>query len=648
MKIKEVIESLKKDPDNLLSTLDEESLKKVIEYLSNKYFNKNESIISDQLFDYIKEYYELNFMKKIDIGSNIKLNKVKLPYYMGSLDKIKSSKGTFEKWRREYIGPYSLSYKLDGMSALLYKKDNKIYMYTRGNGLEGRDISHCIKDININITKLIDGDAIRGELIISKNNFKKISSKMANARNAVSGIVNTKNPDPNLLKLIDFVAYWVLYPELKISTQLKYIEKKEFVPRSVYYVLTDKLELEKLSDMLIKARKDYKYEIDGIVVIDDSKIYLQEEGSNPNYGFAFKQLLTDQIAESIVIDVIWKISKDKYIKPKIKINTVELLGSEITYATAFNAKYIKDNIIGPGAVVKIVKSGDVIPYIQEILKPAESNQPKMPSMKYEWNETGVDIIAVDLDEENMNKIIVKKLYYFFSTLEIKFMAESTIEKFVSYGYDDLWKILKADKKKLYKIEGLGSKSIDKIYDNIDTGLKNRKLYELMAASQILGRGIGFRKFKSITDLYPNIIEIYKSEGKNNIISLINAINGFDSKSTNKIVDNLNDFIIFYDKLLKIKPNIITENNELFENINSNTNMKLKNYIGKTIVFTGFRDKDIEQELEKNGSKITTSVSKNTDIVIADDINDNSNKIVKAKELNIKLISKDEFYKSINN
>jgi NAD-dependent DNA ligase len=535
-------------------------------------------------------------------------------------------------------------------------------MYTRGNGIEGQDISHCIKDIGINTERMLEGDAIRGELIISKANFKKIEDIMSNARNAVAGIINTKKPDPSLLKLVEFVAYWVVHPEFKIADQLKYIEKKEFVPRSVIYEVKKKLTIDILSEMLISGRKDYKYEMDGVVVIDSSKIYLQEEGSNPAYGFAFKQILTDQIAEATVVDVIWEISKDKYIKPKIKINTIELLGSEITYATAFNAKYIVDNVIGPGAIVKIIKSGDVIPKIEEIIKVADTKKPKMPSIKYEWNETNVDIIAIELDEENMNKVITKKLGYFFSTFGVEFMAEGTIQKFVENGYDDLWKILKADKEKLYKIDGLGKKSIDKIYESINKSLTNRKLHEIMAASQIFGRGIGTRKIKLITDNYPNILELQKSKSNEELTKLINSISGFEEKTTSKIVDNFDDFIVFMNKLIKIKPNLIKDNTEdkkdkknksnkssedNKDNKDTNNLDKYKDYKNKTIVFTGFRDKEIESILENVGAKITTSVSKNTDIVVAADVNDDSSKVLKAKELKIKLLSKEQFYKNIN-
>ena len=659
MKIKELIEELKKDPEEILTSLDEVNIKKLIEYISDKYYEKNESLISDQLYDYVKEFYDKNFnkAKKSKVGTHSNTvtakgkDKVKLPYYMGSLDKIKPSTNTFNKWISEYPGPYVISYKLDGISALLYKTNNKVYMYTRGNGIEGQDISNIIEHIGINVTKLLNGDAIRGELIMSKENFKKIKDQMANSRNAVAGIINTKIPNIPMLKLIDFIPYWVLSPNLTQSAQMAYIETKGFKPKSVDYIIKKKITTEDLSELLLKARADYKYEIDGIVVIDDSKYYPIIQGENPAYGFAFKQVLTDQIAESTVIDVIWEISKDGYIKPKIKIDTVELLGSEITYATAFNAKYIVDNVIGPGSRVKIIKSGDVIPYIMEILSKSDSKEPKMPSFEYEWNDTDVDIIAINLDDENMAKLIVKKLTYFFTALDIKFMGEGTVDKFVSNGYDDLWKILSADKEKLKKIPGLGAKSVDKIYESIEEGLTNQKIYNIMSASQIFGRGIGSRKLKLITDAYPNIMDIFKTEGKDYTVKLINAISGFDVKTTNKVVDSMDTFIEYYKKLIKIKPHVVevVEKEEVKpinkKNINVIANAYAQ-YSGKTIVFTGFRIKEVEEELEKAGAKITTSVSKNTSLVVAADPEEESSKIVKAKDLGIKVMSKDAFLKTL--
>ena len=654
MKIKEVIDELKKDPDEILTSIDGPNLKKILDYLADRYYNYNESPVSDQLFDYVREFYEKNFNKnqKVIIGAPIpkgKQNeKVTLPYFLGSLDKIKPSMNTFNKWIEKYSGPYVVSYKLDGLSALLHKKNNKISLYTRGDGTKGRDISNILKHININTDKLENDDAIRGELVMSKVNFKTIEKIMANARNAVGGIIT--KADPTMLKLVDFVPYWVLNPQLKQSEQMKYIEKKNFSIKSVDYIVKNKITTDELSVMLLDGRTNYKYEIDGLVVIDSSKYYPIIPDSNPEFGFAFKQILTDQIAETTVVDVIWEISKDMYIKPKIKVDTIELLGSEITYATAFNAKYIVDNNIGPGTKVKILKSGDVIPYIQEILSNSDSGKPKMPSFEYEWNETEVDIIAINLDEENMSKLIVKKLSYFFSTLDVKFMGEGTIEKFVDNGYDDLWKILLADKNKIKQIDGLGAKSVDKIYQSIDEGLTNRKMYDIMGASQIFGRGIGTRKFKLIIDVYPDIMDIFKLKGKDHTVKLINAITGFDVKTTNKIVDSMNAFIEFYKKLIKIKPNaisVVSNDSIKQEMTSSNYSSSINKYLGQTIVFTGFRDKNLQTNLETIGIKISDSVSKNTKIVVASNPTESSSKLTKAKELNIPIVSKEDFIKSIS-
>jgi DNA ligase (NAD+) len=649
-KFASIIQSLKENPVDVLESMNKKALSELLDYLLDLYHNKGITLISDQLFDYVNEYYQDKYKPKVkSVGTDVKeKEKVKLPYYMGSLDKVKPSTTEFDKWIGKYTGPYVLSYKLDGISALVHKIDNKLSMYTRGNGTYGQDISHILPHINIDISKIVNNDAIRGELVISKKNFKKIETVMANARNAVSGIINTKKPDVDMLKLIDFVAYWVIEPKLKQSDQLKYIENKGI--KCVDYNIKKSITVKMLSELLVSGRTNLDYEIDGVVIIDNSKINIQIEGQNPDWGVAFKQILTDQIAEATVVDVIWEISKDKYIKPKIKINTVELLGSEITFATAFNAKYIVDNKIGPGSIIKLIKSGDVIPYIQEVLKESDSKKPKMPSIKYEWNETSVDIIATELDDESMNKIIVKKLSYFFQTLDIKYMGEGTIEKFVDNGYNDLWKILNADINKLKKIDGFGDKLIEKIYDSINKSLVNRDLCDLMAASQLFGRGIGSKKFKLITDAYPNILEIVNKNG--NVKEIINNISGFDDKTTTKIVDNFKLFIIWLEKLTKLKPNILSKGDkgkskDSDKGKSKSSDKVYSKYANKTIVFTGFRDKEVESILDKIGSKVTTSISKNTDILIAADTTEQSSKIVKANELNVKIISKDEFYKSLS-
>ena len=120
------------------------------------------------------------------------------------------------------------------------------------------------------------------------------------------------------------------------------------------------------------------------------------------------KVLTDQIVESKVIDVVWSKTQYGYVKPKIKMQPVKIGGVKIQYATAHNAKYIKDNKIGIGSVIQVVRSGDVIPKVHKVVK--QATEAKMPSsdMNVKWNSSGVDLILVDKnnDETVKNKTIL--------------------------------------------------------------------------------------------------------------------------------------------------------------------------------------------------------------------------------------------------
>jgi DNA ligase (NAD+) len=157
-----------------------------------------------------------------------------------------------------------------------------------------------------------------------------------------------------------------------------------------------------LVEKLVEFKQDSPYEIDGIIVQADIK-YTRNTSGNPDYAFAFKIL--SEVAETTVINVEWNISKWGALKPRVEIEPVELAGVLITYATGFNAKFIKDNEIGPGSRILITRSGDVIPYILKILTRTEAD---MPTIEYVWNETGVDIIS-----ENPDEMCIKRMLSFF-------------------------------------------------------------------------------------------------------------------------------------------------------------------------------------------------------------------------------------------
>ena len=151
--------------------------------------------------------------------------------------------------------------------------------------------------------------------------------------------------------------------------------------------------------------------------------------------------LKNEIAETTILDVLWKKSRHGLLKPRIQYTPVNLCGATLQFATAFNAKYVKDNNIGPGARIKITRSGDVIPYITEVLKGAD--EPKFPDYKYEWSKTGVDIKLSDNDLKKDSTIKLRKIVDFFKVLGIQGLKEKTVQKIYDAGYNNI-KIINRD------------------------------------------------------------------------------------------------------------------------------------------------------------------------------------------------------------
>ena len=293
----------------------------------------------------------------------------------------------------------------------------------------GKKIDHLIPYLNL---PKQDKLAIRGELIIKENIFQgKYKEQYKNSRNFVSGIVNKKQltqEDKQRLKDIDFVAYELIEPtNLTPSQQLnKLQEMNATTVENIQNITNDKLTNKFLSEKLLEWRSSYHYTIDGIICIQD-KVY-PRISKNPEHAFAFKMVISDQVVEAKVVDVLWTASKDGLLKPRIQIEPVTIGGAKIEYATAFNAKFVEDNKIGVGAVVRLIRSGDVIPHIEAIVTPASTIL--MPKQEYEWNETHVDIVLKNKEDDETVKI--KTITKFFKTLEVDKLGEANIKKNSKY------------------------------------------------------------------------------------------------------------------------------------------------------------------------------------------------------------------------
>jgi NAD-dependent DNA ligase len=620
-----MIEDFKHNGILVLESLNEKQLTDIIEIANQKYYNQT-SMMTDNQYDIIKEFIEKKYPNNIainNIGAEVCRNKVKLPYEMASMNKIKPNTNELSNWMNKFKGFYVLSCKLDGVSGLYTTEGIIPKLYTRGNGNIGQDISHLIPFLKLPKTK---GVVIRGEFIIPKKVFKeKYKNTFANPRNMVAGIINHKHVSDTITD-IHFVAYEVIVPELTPSLQMEYLEGI-----NVEYVLNqfqNTLSNEMLSNLLVDWREKYMYEIDGIIVTND-KIYSRKSG-NPEHAFAFKMVLSDQMAEAKVVDVLWTPSKDGYLKPRVQIEPINLGGVTIEFATGFNAAFIKDHNIGIGTMITLIRSGDVIPYIQSVTTP--SKEPKMPLVPYKWNDTCVDIMLENISEDSIVK--EKNITGFFKGIEVEGLSSGNIIRLINAGYDNVFKIIKMTEKDFLKVEGFKDKMANKIYRGIQDKLKEASIITLMASSNIFGRGFSEKKIELILNELPNILVLNNS--KEEIIQLVASIKGMATKSAEAFVSKITGFKDFLVKC-GLEQKLI-----LHDNSNKKSAIKTHILFGKSVILTGTRDKNIIEFLKNVGANQGSSVSKNTFLVIAKNNSENTGKIEEARKLNIPIISVDEF------
>jgi len=622
--IKNIIINFKKNGITVLEQLNENQLSGILREANKDYYNQ-EPLMNDNEYDIVKDYVEIKYPSNqviTEIGAPIEKNKVTLPYKMASMDKIKPDTAALSSWMKKFGGPYVLSCKLDGVSGLYTTEGSAPKLYTRGDGTIGQDISHLIPHIRLPKTK---GIVIRGEFIIPKKVFEtKYKTKFANPRNMVAGIVNQKTIN-EAIKDLNFVAYEVIKPVLKPSAQMEFLGTLDV--EKVLYKIEKTLSNELLSQTLVDWRQNYIYEIDGVIVTNDA-IYDRKSG-NPEHAFAFKMVLSDQIAEAKVVDVIWTPSKDGYLKPRVQIEPINLGGVRIEYATGFNASFINDNKVGIGAVIEIIRSGDVIPHIRKVTVPA--TQAKMPSVPYKWNNTHVDVLLedVDTDETVREKIITG----FFKGIGVDGLSGGNVARIIQAGFDTIPAILKMTVADFLKVEGFKEKTATKLYDGIKEKINTSSLVTIMSASNLFGRGFSEKKLELIMESYPDILVSQESPMQK--VERITAIKGMAKKTAEAFVEKIPEFMEFLkacnltDKLAVgiVEKKQINESNPLF---------------GKSIVMTGFRDAQIQDTLKSLGAKLGASVSKNTFIVLVKDLDEDTGKANEAKKLGIPLMTPEQF------
>ena len=664
---KALIAKLEADPHSEGLSTDLALLEKVLLQAKEAYFNTDKPLFTDASYDILEnillERKPDSILFKLT-GAKIDEthDKVKLKYYLGSINKVKPGEKVLTKWLKEHPGSVLISEKLDGLSCLFIIEKHesgkyKMFLYKHGDGNEGQEISQLIekgiqlgKLNNKEIDKLFLQDtnqiAIRGEIIMTKEMFNKKYSKLyPKARSLIAGIVNSKTPDSNIVKDMELVFYEYIAPgHLKYEDQFTMLSKMgvNIARHNIYDSVGEK----QLPELLIDYKKQSKYEIDGIILSDNTKPHNRVTSGNPSYAVAFKMPLEEQMANTVILNVEYNISKHGALNPRIMYKPIVIGGDTHQYTSGFNLRYIVDNKLGPGAEIQIIKSGDVIPYIYNIIKPAKEAQMPNSDIKWHWNETEVDAIVDNIDDNK--DVNTKRIVSFFEVMKIAGVGEGVVNKMVNAGYDEVKTILQLTPDVIAGIDGFQLKSATNVHTAIHKVIDvPQKIERIMMASNVFGLGLGEKKFKLIIDAIPDFLEKWK-KGKITKPEIM-AIEGFSDKSTDIFISGMPKFLEWLElhKMIKLeekKKTGSTTDSAGSAGTGPNPTSTSNTFTGMLVVFTGVRNAAMEDAITSAGGKIGSGITGKTTLVVAKDTTENSSKLNTAREKGIPIMNIDDFGK----
>lgn len=641
------IKRLAKNPE-LANTMTRKELDITLDEIDDVYYTKGERPVSDDVYDRIMDIYAERFpkssrLKKVGAKIGTKRAEVALPYPMSSLDKVKTGP-KLDLYLSKYSGPFTVSDKEDGMSLELgYSGGKPVELYTRGDGLKGQDVSHLIPYLKIpKKIPVKDKFYVRVEGISSNSTFAKHLHEDAGGaftavRNAAGGIINKLPTSKDFDKYAKYAKHLTLFAfkilagkgsNLKPSEQFKLLESYGFdvVPHKV----VKSLSLERLSAYLSARIKASDYEIDGLVIEQDK--YHPIGHAKPKHAVSFKENSRASMVEVIVVSVTWNVSRTGRIVPQINIKPTQIGGVTVSNFTGHNAFYIahgylkdsaehkakqKPRPIAKGAKLLAVRSGQVIPYVQEVLKGA--SKPSVPDIAFK--KSGVDYVIVDKADDTMKQ---KKIEHFFKSIGVEGFKLSTVQRFWNSGYKTLSSFLNLTIEDFESIDGMGKQKGRSFMQSLRKSLSDLTFAKIADASGYFP-GFSKERFTLISDAYPDILEWDLSPRE--IESRIRELRGFKEIAVSfaKNLSKLQKLVDKYGFDVKVKKAKI-----------SSTKMK-----GLFVTFTGVRDNDLQAYIESNGGKVQ-SMKSDTNVVLVKDNSFSSSKVDKAQEKGIPVMTLDEF------
>ena len=570
---------------------------------------------------------------------------------MLSLDKTKSVEDL-----REWLGENKalLSWKMDGLTIVLTYRDGELAeAVTRGNGTIGEVITNNAKNFqNIPLKIEFKGELIlRGEAIIKYSDFKRINdaiedatAKYKNPRNLCSGSVRQLNPTITKSRMVYCNIFNVVKAdgvdfENSKAKQFEWVKNEGF--DVVEYKFTDSKSI--ADDIAEFESKIESNDIpsDGLVLLLDDIALGERLGSTskfPRNAMAFKWSDERQITKLKYIE--WSPSRTGLINPVAVFEPVELEGTTVSRASLHNVSIFEDLMLGVGDEISVFKANMIIPQVYENL--TKSNTEKVPdtcpacgshaSIKQD-NESKV-LLCTNPDCQ-IKHIKQYALMASRDALNIDGLSESTLEKFLSKGFikndSDIFK-LDRYKDEIVNMDGFGKRS----YEKLMAALEEAKHTNVARFLYSLGiNGIGSANAKMIAKYFDNDIDKIITAGKDDLLE----IEGIGEVLANSIVDFFKDSKNI-ENVKSLREVLIFEAEE---------SAGSDSFAGKVFVITGSLEhftnrNELKELIEKNGGKVSGSVSSKTNFLINNDTASNSSKNKKAKELGVEIISEEDFLK----
>ena len=608
-----------------------EKLRRLIKE-ANEAYRQGEALISDKEYDsYIDQLSELTngddpLLDKIgfDVAESDE-RKEDLPIPMYSMNKVKTVE-ELQKWvelknldgETEVI----ITPKYDGLSLCVNEETKQAW--TRGDGIQGQrsDLHFKILIADKKNPKL-QGFSF-GEVIMKRSVFhKKYSEDFRNSRNMGAGALNTKDPK-EILADFDYIRFGLLGQNLEEESkqnQIDLLNKKINDVKLPYKKVT----LNEIDDNMLQTlfnQYGSEYEIDGLIIEVNNSQFRKELGreknGNPVYARAWKGFAA-QAKETVIEGVTYQVSKYGLLKPVAHIGPIELDGVTVSNVTLINAKYVNDEKLGPKAKVTVVRSGQVIPKIIEVIETVKPYLPKQCpscSTKPIWSDSGVELVCPnDACEEKA----IQKIIAFFSIIGVENVAEGVLRQFYANGYDTVEKIINMQAEEMFGLEKFAERKAKVIYNAIQTKLENLPLETLQHASSCF-EGLGTKKLA--------LLSHFRDEKNKPSLEEVMDIEGFSEKTAQIYIDSYDNFYSFIQDL----PITIAEPKKTSS----------QSLSGFSICFSGLRRADLEEIIIQNGGKVTSGLSKNTTHLVMKQTGTGSAKEKKAEKLETEILTIETF------